>query len=224
MLVDALLPARCSGCGAPHGWPMCEACASQVTVITPPWCARCGRPSREPVAGCPDCPPAVIDLARSPFLYEGPVAAAIKGMKLSGWHGLAEHLAGAMAVVSPTAEAITWVPLSRRRLARRGFDQAELLARRLAARLQLPVRGILDRRRETRAQARRGGADRRRALAGAFRARGTSPRAVLLVDDVLTTGATAAAAAAALREAGAERVVLATAARSVGDPPRSGRR
>lgn len=183
----------------------------------PPLCARCGRPTEEPVAGCADCPPGVIDTARSPFLYAGPVARAVRGMKFSGWHALAEPLAGAMVeVVDVRTDVVSWVPLSRRRRARRGFDQAEMLARAVARRLDLPVASLLRRVRDTRPQARQTAEERRRALTGAFRAAGPSPPAVLLVDDVLTTGSTAAACAARLRGAGARRVVVLTAARTVG--------
>jgi ComF family protein len=157
--------------------------------------------------------------ARAPFLYEGPVAAAIRGMKFSGWHALARHLAGAMVeVLDLAADVVTWVPLSRRRRARRGFDQAELLARAVARRSGIPVARLLLRVRETRAQARLTGADRRRALAGAFASVRDPPWRVLLVDDVLTTGSTAAACAEVLQESGARRVVVLTAGRSLGGP------
>ena len=190
----------------------------QLEVITPPWCQRCGRPTEEPLSSCSDCPPSGVDAVRAPFLYRGPVAAAIRGMKFSGWHAIGAHLAGAMAEVAGDLRAhlVTWVPLHRRRLARRGFDQAEVLARALATRLDLPARGLLVRARATPAQARRGGRDRRRALRGAFAARGSVTGTVLLVDDVLTTGATAAECAAALKRAGVSRVSVAVAARSLG--------
>lgn len=171
------------------------------------------------MAACRDCPPQPVAVARAPFLYEGPIAAAIRGMKFSGWHGLARHLAGAMVeVLELSADVVTWVPLSSRRRARRGFDQAELLARAVAARSGLPVARLLRRVRETRAQARLTGPDRRRALAGAFASVRAPPERVLLVDDVLTTGSTAAACAEVLREAGARRVMVLTAARSLGGP------
>lgn len=157
---------------------------------------------------------------RAPFLYEGPIARAIRGMKFSGWHALASHLAAAMAEVTGglPADVVTWVPLHRRRLRRRGFDQAEVLARALAARLDLPVDRLLVRRRPTPAQARRAGRDRRRALRGAFVHRGPATGSVLLVDDVLTTGSTAAACAEALRRAGAGGVSAVVAARALGGP------
>jgi competence protein ComFC len=192
-----------------------------VGVVTPPWCDRCGRPWEEPLRSCADCPPPPIDGARSPFLYDGPLARAVRGMKFSGWHGLGPHLAGAMAEVVDDllpADAVTWVPLSRRRRARRGFDQAEVIARPVGQRLRLPVMPLLRRVRHTGAQARRSGVDRRRALRGAFTAIDAPPHSVLLVDDVLTTGATAAACAETLKRAGAGVVRLLTAARSVGGP------
>jgi competence protein ComFC len=157
-----------------------------------------------------------VTASRAPFLYLGPIATAIRGLKFSGWKTLARHLAGAMGEVwDLEAETVTWVPLSRRRRARRGFDQAELLARAVAPRLGLPVRRLLLRTRDTPPQARTGAATRRRALRGAFRPTGRAASSVLLVDDVLTTGATAAGCATALRQAGAERVIVLVAARSV---------
>lgn len=217
MVFDVVFPPRCLGCSE-RGVALCARCVGSVGVIVPPLCERCGRPWPAPVQTCRDCPPEGIDLARSPFLYEGPIAAAIRGMKFGGWRALAPRLAAAIVAVLPEAlpaDAVCWVPLSPRRRRRRGFDQAEVLAGAVADLLALPAVRALHRRRDTAAQARLSGARRRSALVGAFRARRRAPPSVLLVDDVLTTGATAAACAAALRDGGAERVVVATAARAV---------
>jgi competence protein ComFC len=217
-LLDVLFPERCAGCGA-GSWPLCEACALAVPLITPPLCRRCGRPMEEPVSECVDCPPRTIDLARAPFLYRGPVARTIRALKFAGWRALASPLAAAMARSWEfQSECVTWVPLSRRRRAARGYDQAEVLARELAPRIGLPVIGLLRRIRETPSQVSRSGRERRGALRGAFTTAGPMPGSVLLVDDVLTTGTTAASCAAALKAAGATRVEVVTAARSLGGP------
>jgi predicted amidophosphoribosyltransferase len=113
---------------------------------------------------------------------------------------------------------VTWVPLGRRRRRQRGFDQAEALARAVAAEAGWPVRRLLDRVVETTPQARRSGAERRLALQGAFRARTPPPPWVVLVDDVLTSGATTAACAETLRTAGAAEVGVLCAARALGGP------
>ena len=218
-VLELLFPPRCVAC-AGVGWPICDGCAPGVGVVSPPICARCGRPAEEPLRSCAECPPFAVDVVRAPLVYEGPVAAAIRGMKFSGWRALARHLAAAMAEAAEglDAEVVTWVPLSRRRRSRRGFDQAEALARPLAATLDLPVRRLLARRRDTSEQARRGARDRRSALRGAFVAVGRPPESVLLVDDVLTTGSTAAACAEALKGAGAARVAVVVAARALRGP------
>jgi ComF family protein len=113
------------------------------------------------------------------------------------------------------------VPLHRRRLAQRGYNQAGLLAREWGRRLGLPVRpGALRRTRATAAQAELPGRERRRNVAGAFRARGVTGRPVVLVDDVVTSGATVEAAAEALLAAGATEVrVLAVARAGLGRSP-----
>ena len=120
------------------------------------------------------------------------------------------------AVGTPAAaDVVTWVPLARGRRAERGYDQARALAVALAHRLDLPAARLLRRPVATDPQARRSGAERRTAMRGAFRAVRDVPARVLLVDDVLTTGATLGAAAEALRGAGAREVHAVAAARSL---------
>jgi predicted amidophosphoribosyltransferase len=137
-------------------------------------------------------------------------------LKFSGWRAVAAALAAAMVTCPglPEVDAVTWVPLARRRLAERGYDQARALAAGVSDQLGVPAVRTLRRAVASGPQARRAGAERREALRGAFRAAHRPPPRVLLVDDVLTTGSTAAACAAVLRDAGAVTVALLTATRS----------
>jgi ComF family protein len=217
--LDVVFPRRCAGCGT-GPWPFCSGCSAALVALGPPWCDRCGRPSRVPVPSCRDCPPDPVTSARAPFLFDGPARRAVHRLKFSGWRDVAGALSSAIIACDdlPPVDVITWVPLARRRLAERGYDQARALAVGLGRRTGLPVVRLLRRARSTGPQARRSGAERRAAMRGSFDATRASPERILLVDDVLTTGATAAACARALATAGARRIHLVTAARSFHDP------
>jgi ComF family protein len=115
------------------------------------------------------------------------------------------------------APVLTWVPLGKARKRTRGYDQAESLSRSVARLARLRCRPLLQRVVETAPQARRHGEERTGALRGAFRARPSVPERIVLVDDVLTTGATAAECARVLLAAGAREVGVLTAARSLGN-------
>jgi ComF family protein len=220
-LLDVVFPRRCAGCGR-GTWPFCQPCRAQVQPLVPPWCRRCGSPSAGDRASCPDCPPPPLAVARSAFRFHGPVRSAVHRLKFAGWRPVADALGEAMARTwtDPGVDAVTWVPLSPRRRAERGFDQARALAEVVARRLDVPALGLLARDADDRAtQARRDRAGRLVAMEGRFRVR-TAPRgSVLLVDDVLTTGATASACAAALVHGGADRVCVLTAARALTPRP-----
>lgn len=215
--IELLFPLRCAACRA-GPWPFCATCRETLVAFTPPWCVRCGIPLERYTDACPDCPPVVLFRTRSAFLFDGAARSAVHRLKFSGWRPVAAALAGAMAAVADgfaPDHVVAWIPLSRRRRAQRGFDQAELLARAVAAQRGTRAVPLLRRIRDSGPQAKRGGEARRSALRGSFALARPAPGRVLLVDDVLTTGSTAAACANVLLRGGAEEVALLTAARSV---------
>jgi competence protein ComFC len=225
-LLDALFPKHCAGCGS-GPWPFCATCRSELVVLGEPRCERCGAPAPRPVNGCRDCPPASIAIARAPFGFDGPMRRAVHRLKFGGWRAVADALAEAMAgtwsQAGWAADAVAWVPLSRERLAVRGYDQSRALARAVSPRIGVRAEGLLRRVGDPGPQARRGGAARREAMRGVFAPAGSVSGRVLLVDDVLTTGATAAACAEALMAGGASQVGLLTAARAVSSARGPGR-
>jgi ComF family protein len=156
------------------------------------------------------------DAAYSFGAYEGVLRELIHLYKYGKVRTLARPLSGWLAQALPRDEAfdaLVPVPLYWRRRWQRGFNQAELLARGLSRRTGIPVVTALGRVRPTPAQAGLSTSARRRNVAKAFRARDVQGKRILLIDDVMTTGATATSCALALKQAGARRVALLTVAR-----------
>ena len=147
----------------------------------------------------------------------GPVARLVGAWKEGGRRGLARLAADLVTecVPPPRAQAVTYVPAVGERALWRGFNPAAALAHELSLRWQLPVLDLLARRHSGRRQRELPLAERRRNVAGAFRPRRPSPLAVVLVDDVYTSGATVGAAARALVGAGAREVEVVTFARTL---------
>jgi predicted amidophosphoribosyltransferase len=144
------------------------------------------------------------------------VRAIVAGWKEHGLRRLALTAADLIvaAIQRPAVDVLTFVPPDRSRLLERGHHPAERLAQELGKRWQLPVVYVLAR---TRAAPRQRGSsltERRRNVRGAFTAK-PAPRAICLVDDVYTSGATASAVASALRKAGAQTVQVVTLARAL---------
>lgn len=212
MLTDFLLPQPCFMCSEVcAGGPLCAACRSALPVLGGARCVRCALPMPHPgVCGaCVSRPPA-FDASRSAFLYRFPVSDMILRLKYHGDLYLAGQLGRMLASFASLEgiDAIVPIPLNRARLRQRGFNQAIELARPLARRTGLPL--IVDAAVRERDTVRQAGLDpvaRRRNLRGAFRCvrplRGAS---VLVVDDVMTTGATLDEFARTLKAAGVSRV------------------
>ena len=219
-LLDLVLPARCGGCRAVGTW-LCHRCRSRIRHLEEPLCRRCGV-ELESVRDSCGCRSRLRSLARlrSAVVYEGPAEAAIHRFKYQGWRGLAKPLALLIAErVTVEGLAAGWslaVPLHADRLRQRGFNQSELLAEQLRARLDLAKPpGELIRTRATPPQVGHDRLWRQSNVRGAFTWRGEdlAGRSILLVDDVATTGATLEACASALRAAGSGSVIGVSVAR-----------
>lgn len=225
-MLDLLFPPRCPACReilvAADSEPLCRGCRETLVELPAARCLRCGEP--EAVPSCPRCAqqPPGFERADSAFLFGGALTEVVHRFKYED----RPHYAGPLARLAlPAArEHLAWatvvapIPLHRSRMRARGYDQALLLARALARagdRRLLPR--VVRRVRDTPPQVGRDREARARNVEGAF-AVGAAVEAkgqrVLLVDDVLTTGATAGAAAQALLDAGVQAVRVFTVARA----------
>lgn len=228
-LLAVVFPSACPACGVslahPSAGPLCGPCWQALPRHRAPVC-RCGTPLGGDAAGpCGRCRRGLSPFAAGASLgpFEGALRLLVHELKYRGRRRLAVRLAGlllaesAVRVVLAAGAELVPVPLHPRRRRERGFNQAELLARALArgSGLELSL-GLLVRRKDTSPQAGLSAGSRRRNMRGAFAARHRprlQGRTVVLVDDVVTTGATAAACARVLEQAGAAEVRLVTVAR-----------
>ena len=239
-LVSVVLPAPCRICDQlltrASRVPICDECLASFERLPPGICLVCGSPllvfgdAADRESQCPACAKKVyaFERARSFGFYDRALVRAVLLLKFERIEPLGAWFAEKLAEIVERegellrADVVVPVPLHRVRERERGYNQAELLAKPLARRLKVPCQSALLMRTRPRPDKQVLSLDERwESVRGAFATRPGSQvdnRRVLLVDDVMTTGATLDACTRALREAGAKAVIGLTVARAVREP------
>lgn len=218
-----LYPPICVRCGEPADWGgvLCSVCASGLPEPSDPACAICGEPvANDSLDLCLRCGTRVRSFDRAVSLgpYEGGWRELLQAFKFRNekavgrW--LAHELARRCRDLGIVVDCVTHVPMTRGEAKARRFNPSRYLARAVARRLRVPERNLLAKTRMTRPQRTLSARERETNLSGAFRAVRSGTGAVLLVDDLLTTGATADECARTLKDAGFDCVTLLTIARA----------
>ncbi len=197
-----------------------------LDLLYPPKCAFCRRLVRDGRMLCLDCEKRLprpdrkdqlrqidhLDLCLSPLYYTGEVRESLHRYKFHGaaayCHIYGELMDRCLREHGISADVVTWVPLSRARLRKRGYDQARLLAEQVAQRQHLPCECMIEKKRNNPAQSgTKTAEERKKNVEGVYRSvTDCSGARILLIDDIVTTGATLSAAAETLRKAGALEV------------------
>jgi len=230
-LLNMLYPLRCASCGkaleAAAGTGVCAACESGIRQNTGPSCPKCGRALSAGAPYCAECKNTdfVFSVARSACLYDGVLKGLVHLFKYKGKIALSRLFAGKMlgflsenGYVADGVDLVTFVPMHPSRRRGRDYNQSEVLAGIVAKALRLPPIAALDKVRPTKRQNELSRAERLANLAGAFRSRrglALDGARILLIDDVMTTGATLNECARALKAAGAAEVRCLTLARGI---------
>lgn len=234
-LLDFFLPAACVGCGERLSLErsselICPRCTTRLRPLPGPSCVRCGHPlgtgGRE--RSCLECAewPAVLTRVRSAVVLEPPADRIVHALKYGGWRELAPFMAARMVALReelaprPERAVVVPVPTTGRRERERGYNQSELLARAFAARVGIEATNALVRRGKGGTQVSLHPAERLANVRGAFSVRSSAVSRlrrshVVVVDDVLTTGATVRAMARSLQAVGVGSVAAVTFARAL---------
>ncbi|MFC2078609.1 double zinc ribbon domain-containing protein [Candidatus Bipolaricaulota bacterium] len=224
-LAAALFPPRCVLCSGELAAleVVCSDCESSLPAFDGPRCQRCGEPVDDSsIDLCLRCGTQLLSVDRAFALgpYHGEWGRLVRFLKferemaVGRWLGKRMALALSAHDMDREFSVITYVPMTRRDRRKRGFNQAEVLARIIAKQLDLPMIGLLTKRHETPLQSKLSAAERRTNLRDAFRLLPCGQEQVLLVDDIFTTGSTVEECARTLKRGGAQSVVAMTVARA----------
>lgn len=218
-----IFPPVCGGCGR-TGFRWCPDCQARVPRLAEPICDKCGIPVRKSGL-CEKCQsnPPVYRQMRSWAVFDSPIQNALHTLKyrrnITGFgDALAKQMADSVRALHWSVDVIVPVPLGRKRLQERGYNQVALVARPLAYELGLAYSpDLLWKTRETRSQVGLNMQERRENVSKVYQAHPSAVkrRAILLMDDVSTTGSTIAACTEALLAAGAQAVYVLTIARAL---------
>jgi len=229
-LVDFLYPSGCVGCNLIGEGYLCRACLNKVAFIEKPFCRNCGVPI--PESGRNYCPKCAFEFGYhdggvSIALYDEPLSLLIQDLKYNGEKGIAKFLAGIAVSRLPVldefddlrCDAVHPVPLFPKRKLSRGYNQSALIGKCLAESMQIDYTDdILMRVKDTKSQTGLTHDERIVNMKNAFVVRDESMikgKSILLVDDVMTTGATIQECARVLKEAGVSKVKFLTIARQL---------
>lgn len=225
--VDYVYPPVCAACGVAN-YRLCPACLDQIHLINYKFCAFCGKRIHGSQSVCKECAqtPVHFDAATAWGEYSGVLRDAIHALKYKTDLGLgdlfADYLIKVILDIKWEFDYVVPVPLSKQRMKERAYNQSVLLSRPIAQFFGLPhSMSALNRIKETGSQIQRGKIDRNLALENAFWGNPAKlkGRKVLLVDDIITTGATINHCSAALRKAGAEKVYAISIAKTFKTKP-----
>ena len=211
-LLDLVFPRTCAGCGREGGY-LCDECEAAIPRLEPPQCRLCSASSRSSLCAWCQSVNQPFNGITAPYRWTGVVQELVYSLKYRNVRASAPRLARLMsahlAETSISPDIITPVPLHLSRERERGYNQSELLAMGISKSTGIPIaNGLLARVRNTPPQVSMSTPEeRRRNVVGAFECVGDAAgKRVLLVDDVVTTGATVAECSAQLRQAGAASI------------------
>ena len=229
--INLIYPLHCASCKTPldpeNGSSVCGHCIGLIKRNPSPYCVRCGRSVDMAGCACDDClknTPA-FSKAYSAFLYEGTLKELILQFKYNGKLALSGDLSGFLSDflydnpdILEGIDAITFVPIGIDRMIKRGFNQSKILAKHLSDSYGIPLMDCIEKAHSTKHQNELSRSERLSNLKDAFRAKGganLNGLTILIVDDVMTTGATLNECSIALMKAGAAGVRCLTLARGL---------